>query len=98
LGLYFGYSLPYERKKVNSYVSILEVAPGSPADKAGLKPNDYIIGLTGARRKYITLGDVTRLLYEMRVGDKIEFIVLRNLRDKITKVVVVENIEFDGFY
>ena len=98
MGLYFGYSLPYERKKVSSYVSILEVAPGSPADKAGLKPNDYVIGLTGARRKHITLGDVTRLLYEMKAGDKIEFVVLRNLRDKIRTVVAVENIEFDGFY
>jgi uncharacterized protein len=98
LGLFFGYSLPFERKVTQSYVSILEVAPGSPAEKAGLKPNDYVIRIEGMRGRFPTLWDVVKLLNELQPGDDIEFVVLRNLKRTLRTTVVTEKTTVDGFY
>lgn len=55
---------------------ILEVAPDSPAAKAGLQPNDIILSFDG--RKVTNYRSFSELLRRKRPGDEVRIEVLRN--------------------
>lgn len=56
-------------------VRILEVRPGSPADKAGLKPDDLIVAL--AEMKLRQMSDMAAILAQVPVGGRVTFEILR---------------------
>ena len=57
-------------------VRILEVRPGGPADKAGLKPGDLITGLGGMRLRQMS--EMALILKQVRPGGSVRFEVLRD--------------------
>jgi len=56
-------------------VEVIEVVPGSPADAAGLRPEDLIVELAGNRVG--TVEDVQRLMVADLIGTDVEIVVLR---------------------
>jgi membrane-associated protease RseP (regulator of RpoE activity) len=58
---------------------IIMVAPGSIADKAGLKPNDVVTGLRG--RPVASAADLRSAILEMVPGDQAGIQVRRNGKD-----------------
>ncbi len=81
MGIY-GYEVEaYERQVgvdlgVDSGVVILEVASGSPAEKAGLKPLDVIISIDN--QPIDNMNQLKRMLYNYKVGDKATLIIVRD--------------------
>jgi S1-C subfamily serine protease len=78
LGLYLSGSMPYERHAAESYQIeyVVEVIPGSPADKAGIRTGDVICRETNQ--------DIVDSLGSVKPGTKIKLNILRDLREKIT--------------
>ena len=63
--------------QLNKGVYIREVASGSPAEKAGLKAEDIIIGLKG--KEIDTGSELRNILYkDAKIGDTVEVKILRN--------------------
>ncbi|TDO92113.1 S1-C subfamily serine protease [Halanaerobium saccharolyticum] len=62
-------------------VVVIEVYKGSPADKAGLKPYDIIKEIDQKQIK--STSDVSEIIKNKEVGDKIMFKVIRNGQSKI---------------
>jgi serine protease Do len=56
-------------------VEVVEVVPGSPADRAGLRPEDMILSLAGAPVEAVT--DIQRLMDARLIGQRIDVEVLR---------------------
>ncbi|HTY58212.1 MAG TPA: M28 family peptidase, partial [Bacteroidota bacterium] len=56
-------------------MKISVVRPGGPADKAGLKAGDIIVGMAG--RKIVNIYDYMEMLGKLKGGDKVELIVMR---------------------
>ena len=65
-----------DRKDRGRGVRILEVEPGSPAEKAGLRRQDLIIGLGGIRVRQMS--DLSEILDTFGPGQGVEFEVLRD--------------------
>ena len=67
-------------------VRILEIRPGTPAEKAGLRPKDLVTGLAGIRiRQMADMADVLELYTP---GDSLEFEILRNGQTSKIKVTL----------
>ncbi len=64
------------------------VRPGSPADKAGVRAGDVIVGFAGVTVK--TLDDLTFALRAKRPGDRVEVVVVRDGREHRTEAVLEE--------
>jgi hypothetical protein len=73
-GPYFGV-IPEFGEGTQAGVRITGVRPGSPAEKAGVKAGDVIVGFAGVPVK--TLEDLTFALRARRPGDRVEVRVLR---------------------
>ena len=56
-------------------VGVIEVAPGSPAEKAGLRPTDTILAVDGAPIE--GAGDLQRLMVSDAIGRPLRLRVLR---------------------
>jgi S1-C subfamily serine protease len=54
---------------------VVEVVDGSPAAKAGLRPEDLIVALDGA--PVSSAGDLQRLMTEERIGQTLTVTVVR---------------------
>lgn len=61
---------------INNGVVVMEVAPGAPADKAGIRPGDIIIEIDGQIIK--SRNHIRRALYKYKAGDKAELMIIRN--------------------
>jgi len=59
-------------------VEVVEVVPGSPADEAGLRPEDLIVSLDGQPLDDVT--DVQRLMVAELIGKRVEAVVIRGSR------------------
>lgn len=66
-------------------VRILEVRPGGPAEKAGLKPGDLVTGLAGMRLRQMS--DMTVILQQVPPGGSVMFEVLRDGQNKQFRAV-----------
>jgi len=66
----------YFNVDVKDGVIIYEVVKGAPADKAGLKRGDVILKVDG--QKITSTTEVQSIVRSHKVGDSLEFIVLRN--------------------
>ncbi len=85
LGVYLAMTNEVEEKYagVPSTV-VLDVCPGSPADKAGLKPGDIILRVNGKKGPYGELlpGQFLDIIRRHRPGDKITLDILRDLKER----------------
>lgn len=77
-----GMTVPLHRRVVRFYglgretgLMVMSVEPGSPADKAGLRPRDIVVAYGEASVGGVD--DLHRLLTEERVGDRGELTVVR---------------------
>ena len=69
-------------------VEVVEVVAGSPADRAGLRPEDLIVSLAGA--PVTDVMDVQRLMVAELIGRPVEATVVRGGRTLTLEVVPVE--------
>ena len=74
---------------VDEGVAILEVVEGSPADKAGLKKGDIVVGLN--EDEISGLADFRYELYKYNVGDKVKVVYYREGKKKTTSITLGKN-------
>ena len=67
-------------------VRVLSVRSGGPADRAGLQPQDLIVGAQG--RKIQRLSQLTEILDGLKPGDHLSLELLRGIRPLPTVVVL----------
>ncbi len=79
---------------------VLDVCPGSPAYKAGLKPGDIICKVGGKRGPYGELlsGQFLEILRNHKAGDKLKLEILRALKYRKIIEVILEETEHRGYY
>ncbi len=77
---------PNPRDALNAGVIVSEVVPASPADKAGLQPNDRIVSVNGRPVRNIFQWEAERL--NQRVGDRVPLVVERGGRSLTLNVVI----------
>jgi Do/DeqQ family serine protease len=70
---------------------VARVAPGSPADKAGIKAEDVIVAANG--KGILDMPELRNLIGLLKVGDKVELTLLRGGSTKQVTVVVGKNVE-----
>jgi serine protease Do len=73
---------------VDKGVVIVQVAADSPADKAGLKEGDVIVGVEGQEVK--TLQDFTKVLLASQIGQPIE---IQYYRGNILSTVTITPVQ-----
>jgi len=78
---------PRARKDLGrtSAVEVVEVVPDSPANAAGLRPEDLIVSLDGEPLDDVT--DVQRLMVAELIGRRVEAVVLRGARTLRLEIV-----------
>jgi S1-C subfamily serine protease len=69
-------------------VAISEVVVGSPADDAGLEPNDVIIQIGEVAIE--DSGDLSTALLEYRAGDEVEITVIREGEEETVTLTLGE--------
>ncbi|MBW2568255.1 MAG: DegQ family serine endoprotease [Deltaproteobacteria bacterium] len=69
-------------------VLVADVFPGDPADEAGIKPKDIIVGVNG--EKVETSRDLTKTIANFGVGEKVKIKLLRKNRTKTVTVKIAE--------
>lgn len=67
-----------DRNERGQGVRVLSVRPGSPADMAGLKPQDLVVGVANTRVRQMP--DLTAILGRLSPGDKLGLEVIRGGR------------------
>ena len=82
----YGINVP---DSVKEGVAIIEVAGGSPADKAGLKKGDIIVKL--GNDNISSVAEFRYILYKHSVGDEIEVKYVRDGKEGTATVKVTEN-------
>lgn len=70
-------------------VRVIEVSPGSPADKAGIKPDDIIKGIDG--KDIETSDDILEIRDSHEVGDSIKILLIREGRERVVTLIFEEN-------
>ena len=68
---------------------IVEIATGSTAEVAGLRPGDIVIAIDGNSLKN---SDLAKVLNSKRVGDKIVILYFRDTEEKTVEVVLQANV------
>ena len=69
-------------------VEIIEVMPDSPAEQAGIRPEDLIVELAGTRVN--TVEDLQRLMVADLIGAEVDVVVLREGASKRMRLLVRE--------
>ena len=82
----YGINVP---KNVEEGVAIIEVAAGSPADKAGLKKGDIIIKL--GDEDISSVAEFRYALYKHKSGEEVEVKYIRDSQEATIKVKLTEN-------
>jgi S1-C subfamily serine protease len=75
----------------NAGVEIVDIAPGSPAELAGLRSEDLIVALAG--RSIEGVEDIQRLMSHDKIGDTLAVTVLRGDRELELELLPVELVE-----
>ncbi|MEO7964778.1 MAG: trypsin-like peptidase domain-containing protein [Gemmatimonadaceae bacterium] len=76
------------RDVVTAGVILRSVVPGSPAEKAGLQPNDQIVRARGKSLRNVFDWEAERL--DMRVGESVPLVVRRGGKDITVSVTVAD--------
>ena len=69
-------------------IEVVDVVAGSPAERAGLRPEDLIVEVDG--REVSDVGDLQRLMGAERIGRSVELGVVRDGRRRPLAIVPVE--------
>jgi S1-C subfamily serine protease len=69
-------------------VEVVEVVPDSPADRAGLRPEDLVLALAGT--PILAVEDLQRLLAADLIDEPVEVVVLRHGRRRELEIVPAE--------
>ncbi len=85
--------------RYSSLCSVLEVFPDSPADKAGLMPNDLIVDYgTEDDNGEIMPRDIIDNLYQLKHGKDIKLTIVRDLKEKIIIKITPEKTMHKGYF
>ena len=76
------------RQGMNSAVEVVEVVPGSPADRGGLRAEDLIVAIEGEPTPSVDV--VQRLMVADRIGRTVDVAVVRDGRDMTLSVTPAE--------
>jgi len=74
---------------VNQGIFITEVAPGSPADQAGLAPQDVIVGFGG--KETTNAGELIQAIHDSQIGQQVEITFWRGENRMSTLVTLAES-------
>lgn len=74
---------------VNQGVLITQVAAGSPASKAGLKPGDVIIAIDG--KNVVSVADLTQIIHTDKVGQHINLTFYRGKVKSTTSLTLAKS-------
>ena len=74
---------------VNEGVLVVEVAPGSPADQAGLQQGDVVINIDG--EKVVAVEELTKILHSSEIGQALTITFLRGEEQMIVEVTLAES-------
>jgi serine protease Do len=74
---------------VNEGAFITEVASGSPAEKAGVKPGDVIVSFGG--KKITSADDLIQAIHSSQIGQEVEMILWRDNANKTTYIRLMES-------
>lgn len=77
------------RLSINTGVFITEVASGSPADKAGLKPQDVIVGF--GDQEITNSGELIQAIHNSQVGQEVEITFWRGDTKMTTLATLAES-------
>ncbi len=80
--------VPAGAKFSNQQLAILEVVPGLPADRAGLKANDILIAIDG--NKFLSVGEIQSYV-KARAGQSVDFEVRRQQLDQHIQIIPSAN-------
>jgi len=80
--------------KENEGVLILKVSEDTPAEKAGLKAGDVIVKFND--KNISSSGDVTKILADLKKGDKADIQIIRHKNKKTVKAELDETKGFKG--
>jgi S1-C subfamily serine protease len=69
-------------------IEVVDVAPGSPAAAAGLRPEDLIVAVDG--HPVADIGELQRLMVSDRIGTRVAFEVIREGRSAVLRLVPAE--------
>ena len=74
---------------VNQGTFITEVAPGSPADQAGLTPQDVIVGF--GDKEITNTGELIQVIHDSQIGQQVEITFWRGEERMSTLVTLAES-------
>ncbi|MEW5908652.1 MAG: DegQ family serine endoprotease [Thermodesulfobacteriota bacterium] len=78
----------YHGVKEGEGVLVVQVFPGDPAEKAGIQAKDIILEINGQKVK--NTRQLTRLIADINVGDKVTVKYLRGGKEKTATVVIAK--------
>ena len=85
----FAFTLTASQKEEGSYLTVQYLAPGSPADHAGLRLGDLIIAIDGKQLQMRDGLDVVLELAKAKVGEPLTLSIIRE-RKRITSQIFPE--------
>lgn len=89
IGVYAETITPNTNYGADSGIGIHDIIPGSPAERAGIKPGDVIIKIDG---KYVTdMSELKSNISRVGIGGKLELTILRDGKEMTIEVDVEEN-------
>ena len=74
---------------VEEGIFVAEVIPGYPADEAGLKPKDVVVGFNG--KEIVNTGDLIQEISSCQIGQRVEIIYWRGDSKKTTYATLTES-------
>ncbi|MDA8020630.1 MAG: PDZ domain-containing protein [Thermoanaerobaculia bacterium] len=89
LGFGFHYHRPpaEEGEAENGFLSVHGVAPGSPAERAGLRPRDLIVALDGEPLQFPDIAGVLDFFYRVKARQELRLTVERGV-ETMSMVIV----------
>lgn len=73
---------------VSKGVFVSELPVGGPAQKAGIQPGDVIVSLN--KKEIVDFEDLRNIIEKLKIGDKVEVVVMRGEEKKILSVTLGE--------